>query len=294
MSVVTPKTMSAWLGIEPATTTSGLHTTISAALWNIEGSAGDAWEATTRPNYTTHILWLPIDAVRLDFDLEERRLWSGRLTSYSPQLVRAGEWCHARIYSRARILNVYLPHALVTDVAREADRERVELIDPKFTADPDLTAIAATMLRMLGHGDRLARLRMDALGVLLCTHLLGRWSRTAPADDWKGKLGAWQKKRALAFLEDHLGSDIGLADIAAHVGLSQYHFNRAFKRTVGVSPHRYLLLRRLERAKELLLRTNLSVTSIATRIGYADHSQLGRLFRNEVGMSATEYRRKGR
>lgn len=294
MAVITPQMMSAWLGMEPKAAGIGLQTKVSAALWNVCGSPSSVWEGATRPNQATHLLWFAMGALSLDFTLDNRRLWSGLLPGFAPQIVRAGEQCRSRVYSSMTIMHVYVPHTFLTDVAREAGNDAVELVDPRFAPAPELQDLAATTMRTFSDHDTLARLQIDTLGILWCTHLLRRWSSVRRLDDPRGKLGPWQKKRSLSFLEEHIASDIGLDDIAAHVGLSRFHFNRVFKRTVGVSPHRYLTLRRLEKAKELLESTTSSITAIAARVGYADPDRLGRLFRSEVGVSPTAYRQSRR
>ena len=89
-----------------------------------------------------------------------------------------------------------------------------------------------------------------------------------------------------------LGAQTTLAELAADLGLSPFHFARAFKRSTGVPPHRYLVQLRLERAGELLTGTKLPVTDIAARVGYDDPGYLSRLFRHEFGMTPAQYRRE--
>ena len=74
-------------------------------------------------------------------------------------------------------------------------------------------------------------------------------------------------------------------------GLSQYHFIRAFKSTVGLPPYQYVLSERVRRAKGLLSKPDLSLGDVALAVGFSDASQLNRVFRKFVGGTPTSYRR---
>jgi AraC family transcriptional regulator len=95
-------------------------------------------------------------------------------------------------------------------------------------------------------------------------------------------------------VRERLGEDLALADLAALVGLSPYHFARAFKASTGSAPHRYLMERRVERAKELLATTGQSVTEIAHACGFASSQHLATVFRRFVGTTPKQYRRDSR
>lgn len=107
-------------------------------------------------------------------------------------------------------------------------------------------------------------------------------------------LAPWQAKRVTAYLADNLASDVGLSELAATVGLSPYHFARAFKATVGEPPHRYLMTLRVERAKHMLAATDETVTTIAHACGFASSQHLAAVFRRLLGLTPTEYRRQTR
>lgn len=82
--------------------------------------------------------------------------------------------------------------------------------------------------------------------------------------------------------------------LAAMVGLSPNHLSQVFRRDVGQTPHRYLMDRRLERARELLAQSQLGISELAGQLGFASGSHLARSFRAAEGMSPTEYRRRAR
>jgi len=93
-------------------------------------------------------------------------------------------------------------------------------------------------------------------------------------------------------LDDHPIEPWTLYDLGRLCGLSPNHLIKLFKAETGESPYRYLLKRRLERAKELLGRAEFSITSIAFESGFRSSQHFAKIFRQEMGVSASEYRRK--
>jgi AraC-like DNA-binding protein len=110
----------------------------------------------------------------------------------------------------------------------------------------------------------------------------------------RGGLPPRPLRRVRDYVESHLQGNLSLKTLAATSGLSMYHFLREFKQSQGVTPHHYLLQRRIERARELLTRTDLSVSEIAFACGFSDQSHFGRRFRELVGVPPSAFRRSNR
>jgi len=106
----------------------------------------------------------------------------------------------------------------------------------------------------------------------------------------KGGLTAWQLMAAKELISENLAGDIGLALIARECGLSPTHFARAFKESVGLPPHQWLLVRRVEVAKDLLRRGNMSIADVALETGFADQSHLTRVFSRLAGVTPKAWR----
>jgi AraC-like DNA-binding protein len=110
----------------------------------------------------------------------------------------------------------------------------------------------------------------------------------------RGGLAPGALRRVTEYIDSHLCEDLALETLAAHAGLSTYHFARAFKQSVGMPPHRYLLQERVKRAVELLKQTEQPLTAIAQSLGFADQSHFSRSFHGLVGLAPSEFRRSHR
>jgi AraC-like DNA-binding protein len=118
--------------------------------------------------------------------------------------------------------------------------------------------------------------------------------RPEPPSLARGGLPPQVLRRVREYVDTHVHRNIDLETLASNAQLSVYHFARAFKQSTGVTPHGYLLQRRVERAQELLVRTDLPLSEIALETGFADHSHFARKFRRLTGISPSEARRSRR
>lgn len=131
----------------------------------------------------------------------------------------------------------------------------------------------------------------DGLASAIVTHVYRTYGNAAFPKIAKGGLTPRDAKRVLNYIETHMHQDIGLAELASSVSLSAHYFTAAFKSTLGMPPYRYLLHRRVERAKELLLRADLPPAKIAEEVGFSSQSQFTTNFRKIVGTTPARFRR---
>lgn len=96
--------------------------------------------------------------------------------------------------------------------------------------------------------------------------------------------------RVLEFIEEHLDQDITLAALADTAGMGPHYFSELFKQSLGISPHQYVLRRRIDRGRRLLHNPSISVLEAAVRTGFSDQSHFTKLFRRIVGVTPTKYR----
>jgi AraC family transcriptional regulator len=102
----------------------------------------------------------------------------------------------------------------------------------------------------------------------------------------------WQSRRVLDYIEEHLGRSIKVCDLSALLHRTEAHFSRMFKRTFGVSPHAYVLRRRIERASRLMIESTTPLTEIALKCGFNDQAHLSKRFRQQTGTTPAAWRRE--
>jgi AraC family transcriptional regulator len=181
------------------------------------------------------------------------------------------------------------PGMLALDAGRGA--APIEL-RPRLFFDDD--AIWQTVLKLkaqIGSTQPADRLYAEALGAVLAQEIVRLNDGAAALLPTRGGLAAWQQRRVVEFIEQHLADDFPLATLASLAQLSTYHFARAFKRSFGVPPHRYHTNRRVERARALLADPKTAVADVALELGFSGASAFAATFRRATGQSPTDYRR---
>jgi AraC-like DNA-binding protein len=104
-------------------------------------------------------------------------------------------------------------------------------------------------------------------------------------------LPAWRLKRTLAHIEANLAETVTLADLAAAAGLTRMHFAAQFRAATGLRPHEFLLRRRIERARELLQRTDERLVEVALGVGFQTQAHFTTVFKRFVGETPQRWRR---
>jgi AraC family transcriptional regulator len=138
-----------------------------------------------------------------------------------------------------------------------------------------------------------SRSYIDTLVMLLLTDLMrcaSNFAMPCHAAYVKGGLPSWRLKLALELLEADLTKSPSLAELAAPLRLHPTSFCRAFKQSTGLSPHRYLLTHRINRAKEMMRDQNSTLTEIAMDCGFSSSSQFSVVFKRITGVSPQKYR----
>src|SRR5688572_4590384 len=103
-------------------------------------------------------------------------------------------------------------------------------------------------------------------------------------------LPEYRLKRVLDYVGGNLASDLSVSQLAAVVGMSPHYFAERFRTSTGFTPHRYVLLRRIERAKQCLRESGRSVTEVGLDAGFRNPSHFARVFRQIVGSSPSRFR----
>jgi AraC family transcriptional regulator len=167
--------------------------------------------------------------------------------------------------------------------------------NPPAAADWPLHHLAKSLANLLETAQRELDTDREAAKASLVTAssiLQSEIERSSGANGSRpGALAGWQIARVRAFIEDNLHSNIDTRNLSAVAQRSPAHFSRSFKRAFGVPPHAYVIKRRLERARHLMVTTSESLSQIALSAGFSDQSHLCRLFQQAFGQSPSTWRR---
>ena len=103
---------------------------------------------------------------------------------------------------------------------------------------------------------------------------------------------AWQIRRVIDYIDSHIGGTILVLDLSDLLQRSEAHFARTFKKSLGEAPHAYIIRRRVEHAKHLMLTTEMPLSEIALACGFTDQAHICKSFRAHVGQSPAAWRRE--
>lgn len=191
-------------------------------------------------------------------------------------------------------LQIRLTAQFVRNVASETlaqDCDRLVLRPAFQDRNPQLESVSMMLLSELQQDISGSSLYIDSLANILAVNLLRQYATTRPKlPIYEGGLPQRQLLYVLDYVDAHLDQEIKLADLARLLDMSQFHFSRLFKQSMGLSPYQYLIQQRVERAKHLLKKTDRLITNIALECGFNSHSHLSKQFRQLTGMTPKAYR----
>jgi AraC family transcriptional regulator len=223
--------------------------------------------------------------------LDRRRINQGDITVTPPGALMG--W---RDHGPIDFVASWLDPELVRNVAIQICNGRpngMDLLANYGTPDQIIEHIGVSLLLELEHEELGGSLHAESLAIQLVVHLLRRYSRFGTALQPPGSaLPASKLLRVNAYMNDNLDKDLKLAEIAATIGMSPYHFARAFKRSTGLAPHQYLVARRMAFAKSLLRDTDLPISEVAHRVGCPNQSHFSTLFHRAAAMTPRMFRQQ--
>jgi AraC family transcriptional regulator len=279
---------------------------VNPALTVLRSSADFGWNAVLVehvrlsggelyvPRLDDHLVCMVLDA---DYHLEQVR--NGKTFNHTFQpgqaqilpISTSGFW---RNKDSVELLHLQFSHSFIQRIAQEiahAEPNRVEIIDKFLIEDPQVMHIGYALFAELLDGGLNGISYSDALATALATHLLRRYALLGGAVQIPlPRISRNELGRALQYINDHLSEQLSLETLAQQVNLSTSHFNALFRQHIGIAPYQYILQQRVNRAKELLLRTELSIAQVAADVGFYDQSHLTRHMRQLLNVTPAALR----
>jgi AraC family transcriptional regulator len=198
----------------------------------------------------------------------------------------------ANVGGPLEVLSFYIPRPTLDAFTDEALSPRVaDLSCAPAIIDPVLANLGAALLPAFERPAEASALFVDQVSLALQAHVAVTYGGLQLPVRRTGGLLRWQEMRAKDYLTATISSEVSIAEVATTCNLSRSYFIRAFKKTTGRTPHRWLLEHRIDRAKELLLHSR-PIAEIALECGFSDQSHFTRVFTNLMGMPPGVWRRQ--
>jgi AraC family transcriptional regulator len=193
-------------------------------------------------------------------------------------------------------LLLYLRPLFVRSAAAEFDvsYNEIDLTPQIGFRNKHIRHIAMSLLHELNEASVVGRLYADSLAIALAIQLVRRYSSLRDIHLGHGGMAPHKLQKAIGLIDGHLADEaegrVALQAVARQVGMSYFHFSRAFKQSMGMSPTNYIAEKRIDHAKKLLAETELPISEIALRSGFSNQSHFTASFRKFAGATPKAFR----
>jgi AraC family transcriptional regulator len=179
---------------------------------------------------------------------------------------------------------------LLIQATQDLMPREIELIPQVSIDDPVIQQLALALKLEIQTGCMSGRLYGELLGTALAARLAANYAVTKPSLEFKTNgLSQSQLEHVIDYMKANLAQDLSILDLAILTGMSESHFSRSFKQSVGISPYQYLMQQRVKRAQQLLEKRSITISSIALDCGFANQTHLTKVFRQMTGMTPKSY-----
>jgi AraC family transcriptional regulator len=204
------------------------------------------------------------------------------------------EWHNISWNKGISVLSIRIPDSAVMEAARERLTDRsFEIVPRQALTDDRLTHLLFALDAERARGYSAGKLFVDCIETALANILITAFNTFAPRSiHGKGGLAPHVLRRVVEFMHTNIDKQLGLKDLAECADLSLSHFSLQFRASTNQAPHQYMLRLRVERSKQLLRDSRLSVLDIGLEVGFRNQQHFATVFRNSVGVSPSVYRTK--
>ena len=185
------------------------------------------------------------------------------------------------------------PESLFNSGRELIKNDSLELIPTFPQPDPFVYGTALALKQELETDYHGCRLYAETLRESLAVHLLRKYALQQPQlPDDVGGIAPFKLKQVLDLIGDRLSEEISIEQMADYLDLSPFHFCHQFKKSVGITPHQYVMQQRVDLAKRMLKRQTIPLSEVAFDCGFSNQSHLGRVFKRYTGTTPKRYRQE--
>jgi AraC family transcriptional regulator len=242
---------------------------------------------------------MPQQAISVAFAPHEQVIWSVDGQSQQTGLPAGSVFLYGdrqlvwhRRDKPSEYVNLTLDPDLLQRIAIEHGLSSTTAVEHRVIfQDPTILHVAQLLKAEVLSGGLAGNLYVESLRNLLAVHLLRNHTGDSTQPQSRVvELEGLKLKQLKDYIEEHLAEDLAIATLAALIPMSQFHFARAFKAAIGEPPHRYIMQRRIERAKILLSVARLSVAEVSYQTGFSSQSHFTAQFRRAIGLTPKQFR----
>lgn len=194
-----------------------------------------------------------------------------------------------------QVLSFYVSRDAMDEIADQSEAPRIgdlRRTPGSAVCDETVVSLLQTVMAGFDRPDAVGKLFIDHVSMALVTHVAQAYGGMRPQTRARrGGLAPWQEKRVKEVIQAKLAGELSVGDLARECNLSHRHFCRAFRHSVGDSPHSYIQTARIDKAKKLLVGTDLKLTDVGSACGFADQAHFTRVFTQFAGMTPGIWRR---
>jgi AraC family transcriptional regulator len=239
-----------------------------------------------------HLLQFFLKPAVIGYSLKDANISEIPVAAGQVMLCARREWHNISWNKGISVLSIRIPDSPLMRAARERLTGRSDENVPKpLVTDDRLRHLLFALDAERARGYSAGKLFVDCIETALVNILITSFNIFTPRSmHGKGGLAPQVLRRVVEFIHANIDKQIGLKDLADCAGLSVSHFSFRFRASTNQSPHQYMLRLRVERSKELLTDSRLSVLDVGLEVGFRNQQHFATVFRNSVGVPPSVYR----
>ncbi|RUT09088.1 hypothetical protein DSM106972_011410 [Dulcicalothrix desertica PCC 7102] len=189
------------------------------------------------------------------------------------------------------LLELFLNRDILRDAAANFGSSDIELVRQLQVNDPLIEQMGLAMMAEVKIGGASSRLYIESMTTALTVHLLRRYcSRSLEIKQYTDGLPKYKLDQIIEYIRTHLENNLTLQELAGVVCISTTYFASLFKQSMGVTPHQYVTQCRVEKAKQLLRQTHLTLVEVCLQVGFQNQSHFTRVFKQYTKLTPKVYR----
>jgi len=243
----------------------------------------------------SHVLTYALKPTEAELTFQGKEFLNGQVGSQ--HLLLTGPYQPIRSIQRQPFdgIRIYLPQSLFAEcyasIHRRASEQQIVVSDPKIMMDPLLEAMMQLIFRANQQGGAFIPSFVEGMSLAIVSRLLHLDMNGGLQEKRVGGLARWRLRRAVEYIDAHVGRPIYLSELGDVTGLSKMRFAAQFRIATGYSPHEFILRRKIMKAQELLGGSDVKLADLALSLGFHSQAHFTTVFKKIAGASPGEWRR---